>query len=71
MEVARKCLWAMGYDLRFKAVKVGKLYDALVITNREAELKMVKKILGSKENWTPLKMWEFMEFDSLPDMEDF
>lgn len=61
MEQVRKCLWAMGYNLEVRIVRVGRPDKELVVSDRERKEKSVKRILGKRAaDWTPLKMWDWL-----------
>ncbi len=67
--IARKALALMGYDLRFKVVKVASVDKSVILTKTQKRLKDVEKITGRKGKWEARKMWAWLGMDSLEEKD--
>ncbi len=65
MEVARAALWALGYDLEVRIVKVGAPDMDLVLTQQEKEQRLVTKIMATREPWDMTRLWQTLGFERL------
>jgi len=68
--VLRRALWLMGYDLRFKIVKVRRIDKSLIMTVAQKKAKDVEKITGRKGKWEARKMWAWLGMDKLEEEND-
>lgn len=61
---ARRCLWAMGYDLEVRVVKVARVKEELVLTKGQYLAKDAMKIQGAKK-WDASRMWQWLGIERL------
>lgn len=66
MELVRRGLWVMGYDLQVKVKKREQPDVRVVATQGDVDYKVVDKLSGGTVGkWDKLKMWDWLEMDKL------
>lgn len=66
LDQVRAILWLLGYDLEFRVVKHLHPQDRLILTKKERELRILKKISGGRtDDWDRKNMWKNLGWDDL------
>lgn len=62
----RRCLWAMGFDIEMRLVRVAKPDDELVLSLAERQRKEMRKLHREREPWDMTRIWQTLGLEKLP-----